>query len=173
MMNRKFLLTLLPVFSPAFLFAQNASSSHDGIQHVFTDASGIVIETRIVIEKENTRTKIVFWQETENGFIFKNVNWKGDVTLLLDNGESLRLKDTKMKGHLMQPGAYVAGIFVPDLYQRYAAYYLTSNECEMLKNHSVLLVSYSVDDKYDKDIHYLEINDTRQSLKAQLLALEN
>jgi len=143
----------------------------DDIEVVTTDKSGITVTTRIVVEKENEKTKIIFWQETENGFIFKDVNWKGDVELLLDNGETLTLNDSKMKGHLMERGGYMSGIFVPDIYIRYAAYYLTDLQCELLKKHSLMLVSYYVDDKYDKKIQYLELSDKTQSLKAQLTAI--
>ena len=99
------------------------------------------------------------------------LNWKGDVILTLDNGETIRLKDSIMKGHIMQPGAYTAGCIVPDLYQRYSAYFLSPEECEMLKQHSVMLVSYFLDDKYDKGVQYLEVDDSRQALKAQLVAI--
>ncbi len=149
----------------------NFIAANDGISSVLNHKSGISIETRIVIEKESGQVKIIFWQETENGFIFKNINWKGEIALLLDNGESLRLRDANLKGHMMQPGAYIAGMYVPDLYQRYSAYYLSPEERELLKKHSVVLVSYFLDDNYEKDMQHLEVNDSGHSLKAQLVAI--
>lgn len=146
--------------------------SSDGLDHLETDKSGITIQTRIVIEKDEDKTKIVFIQETENGFVFKNVNWKGDVKLLLDNGEIIVLEDSRMTSSHIERGGLIGGFYVPDIYQRQAAFYLSEEECDLLKQHSIVLVSYLLDDKYDKNVHYLEINDKNQALKTQLIAVE-
>ena len=159
----------------AFAFVAQAQdkslTTSDGLNNIYTDKSGITIETRIIIEKEGEKAKIMFQQETENGFVFKNVNWKDDVTLMLDNGESIVLNKGKVNGSGMERGGYVGWFFVPDLYHRDTAFYLSEDECRLLKEHSVLLVSYYLDDKYDKKIHYLEISDKNQALKSQLTAI--
>lgn len=143
----------------------------DVIKAVITEKSGETIETRITVENDNGKAKLVFTQETENGFIFKSVHWKGDVSLLLSNGETIRLKDSKMKGSSIQRGGYIGGFMVPDIYQRYAAFYLTDEQCEKLKKNSVMLVSYTLDDKYDKDVHYIEVDVNNNSLKYQLSSI--
>ena len=162
----------------AFIFSSftavtqvNSLMASDGINDVSTDKSGITIETKIVVEQEGDKTKIIFLQETENGFIFKRVNWKGDVTLLLDNGTSIVLKDSNIKGSSIERATYVAGFYVPDIYERYAAYYLTDEDCNLLKKHSIVLISYYLDDKYDKKPHYIEISDNNRSLNSQLAAI--
>jgi len=150
---------------------ENDAVADTAFKYVNTDKSGITIETRIAVEKEGEKTKIVFWQETENGFIFKGVNWKGDVSLTLDNGETLVLKDANMKGHSIQLGGYVGGFYVPDLYQRFAAFYLTDGECSLLKQHSIRFITYWLDDKYDKHIQYLDLRGKSEALKSQLIAI--
>lgn len=151
--------------------AQENNATDTAVQYVTTDKSGITIETRIAVEKEGAKAKIIFWQETENGFIFKGVNWKGDVSLTLDNGETLVLKDNNMKGSSIRLGGYVGGFYVPDLYQRFTAFYLSDEECNLLKQHSIRLISYSLDDKYNRQPQRLELSGKSEMLKSQLTAI--
>lgn len=164
-------LSLAAILFSAFQFAYSQSlPTRDGITYVFTDESGVTIETRIDVQKEGEKAKIIFWQETDNGFIFKDVSWKGDVVLHLENGETIRLKDTRMKGHYNQPGAYIAGYFVPNHYERYSTYLLSNEQCFLLKKSSIMRVDYTLDSKDDKGLHHLEVNDHDQMLKSQLAA---
>ena len=151
--------------------AQDYAPTEDGIRHVYMDKSGITIETRIVLDKEDEKIKIVFWQQTENGFIFKGINWKGDVSMTLYNGETIVLKDSGMHGHTLERGGYVGGFQIPDIYKRYTAYFLSDSECDLLKQHAILMVSYKLDDKYDNNLRHMEISDKNHLLKSQLTAL--
>ncbi len=162
---------------PAILFtitalAQNAPiAGNDVVRSVVTDESGITIETRIVFEKADKQAKITFLQETENGFIFKNVNWTGSVLLYLENGKMIQLEDSKMKRQAVQLGGYVAGYYVPNRYERYSSYILSVEECALLRQSSIKRVEYMLDDVYNKQKHYLYLQDQNQLLKAQLTAI--
>lgn len=153
-------------------FAQNAPIiGNDVVRTVTTDESGITIETRIVLEKAGELAKITFQQETENGFIFKNVNWTGIVSLYLENGTTIHLEDSKMKRQAVQLGGYIAGYYVPNRYERYASYILSVEKCALLRQSSIKRVEYALDDVYNKQRHYLDLQDQNQLLKAQLTAI--
>ncbi|MDZ4845195.1 MAG: hypothetical protein SH857_06555 [Chitinophagales bacterium] len=164
-------------FLPAVIFtlaafAQNAQSAgNDVVRSVITDKSGITIETRIVLEKAGEQAKITFLQETENGFIFKNVNWTGSVLLYLENGATIHLEDSNMKRQAVQLGGYIGGYYVPNRYERYASYILSTEECALLRQSSIKRVEYYLDDNYNKHAHSLELQDQNQFLKAQLTAI--
>src|ERR1051325_6367359 len=165
-MNFAALLTVVLLLSfSAYAQDSSAITHSDGITYSSTDQSGITIETRIVIEKDGDRAKITFWQETDNGFVFKNVNWHGDVELELDNGGVIHLKDTDLKGHSFEEGGYSSGYYIPDHYQRYSAYYLSAPECALLKKHALTEVRYSLDDKFEAGVHQMTISDPRRILK--------
>lgn len=173
-MKRYLLLCLFVLFSIA-LCAQDQRISrlalNEGITFTRTDNSGITIETKIVIEKENEQARIVFWQETTNGFLFKETNWMGQVSLELDNGDMVTLIDRNIKGHSMHPGGYIAGYFIPDIYQRYVTYYLTDNECEKLKKHKLVNVAYQLDDKFEPTTKYLYVKDDQFAIREQLIVI--
>lgn len=172
-MATRILFSILPAVVFTFTaLAQNAPiAGNDVVRSVITDESGITIETRIVLEKAGEQAKITFLQETENGFIFKNVNWTGEVALHLENGTTIYLEDSNMKRQTMQPGAYIAGYYVPNRYERSASYLLNAEECNLLRQSSITRVEYRLDDKYNKYAHYLELRDQSQLLKAQLTAI--
>lgn len=170
-MPRVFLLLPAVIFTIA-AFAQNAPiASNDIVRSVITDESGVTIETRIVLEKAGEQAKITFLQETENGFVFKNVNWTGSVLLYLENGATIHLEDSKMKRQAVQLGGYIAGYYVPNRYERSASYMLSVEECVLLRQSSIKRVEYMLDDAYNKQKHYLDLHDQNQLLKAQLTAI--
>ena len=160
-----------------FLISANSNAqtgllaSNEGIVKVSTDENGITVETRIVIEKEDGLAKIVFWQETRNGFFFRQANWTGNILLNLENGESMTLVDRNLKGHTMHPGAHIAGYFVPDVYQRYSAYYLSDFQCEQLKNIKLLSFVYHEDDEFETEPKTIYVDDIGQNLKVQIQAI--
>ena len=175
---RNSLAIIVLLLSVANIFSQNVEQSqllaiNEGISRLNTDENGITIETKIVIEKEeqSQRVKIIFWQETNNGFFFKHVNWQGNVELTLQSGEIIKLVDREMNGHSVLKGGHVGGYFVPDLYQRYAAYYLTDSECEKLKSSKVINVTYHLDDEFETSAKYLLIKDAKNRLGNQLVAI--
>ena len=167
------ILVLLPaVILTIAAFAQSAPiAGNDVVRSVITDESGITIETRIVLEKAGEQAKITFLQETENGFIFKNINWTGEVVLYLENGTKIHLEDSKMKRQAVQLGGYIAGYYVANRYERYASYIMSVEECALLRQSSIKRVEYMLDDIYDKQKHYLDLQDQNQLLKAQLMAI--
>lgn len=167
------ILVLLPaVILTIAAFAQSApTAKNDVVRTVITDESGITIETRIVLEKAGEQAKITFLQETENGFIFKNVNWTGSVLIHLENGETIHLEDSNMKRHSVQLGGYIAGYYVPNRYERSASYILSAEECDFLRQSSIKRVEYMLEDAYNKQKHYLDFQDQNQLLRAQLTAI--
>lgn len=151
--------------------AQTALPDNDMLYSVVTDETGTTVETRIIIDKQGEQAKITFIQETENGFVFKNINWQGDAKLYLENGKEILLEGTDIKGQNMQPGAYIAGYYVPNRYERFAAFFLSPEECALLKLSPVKRVEYKLDDKFENNVRYLEVSDANQSLRAQIAAL--
>lgn len=171
MMSRNFFLLPAILFTITAL-AQNAPiAGNDVVRSVVTDESGVTIETRILLEKSGEQAKITFLQETENGFIFKNVNWTGSVLLYLENSTTIHLEDSNMKRQAVQLGGYIAGYYVPNRYERYASYILSAEECDLLRQSSIKRVEYMLDDAYNKKKHSLDLQDQNQLLKAQLTAI--
>ena len=173
-MKRYLLLCLFAVFSLALCAQEQRAprlALNEGITYTKTENSGVTIETKIAIEKEGEQAKIVFWQETNNGFLFKKTNWIGRVMLELDNGEMITLIDRNLKGHSMHPGGYIAGYFIPDIYQRHATYHLTDSECAKLKQRKLVSVAYQLDDEFEPTTKYLYVKDDQFALREQLEAI--
>lgn len=173
-MKQQLILILLFSWS-IFSLAQNTinnmiANNENAI--AYTDDNGITVETRVYIESENDKTKIVFWQETNNGFFFNQTNWDGKVLLQLDNGEQITLIDHNMNGHHKQNGAYISGYFVPDLYQRYSSYYLTDLECQKLKENNLVRVTYHLDDEYDTREQVMDFGKDQLSLRSQFINID-
>ncbi len=146
--------------------------SAEGVASVTTDRSGVTIETQVIIEQEGDNAKITFWQETENGFIFRKVNWTQGVVLKLDNGQAVRLSQIHANGQILQKGGYSEGYFVPDLYQRYTSFLLSPSDCKKLKEHNIVQVSYQLNDNFDHKIHHVPIDDSEEIVRSQLVAFE-
>ena len=173
-MKKHFLLCIIASFS-LFVKAQNQENEMMALNRnpfiTFTDHSGITIETQITVEKEGEYILITFWEETNNGFLFKNENWEGNVVIGLDNGKKIELIDRNMNGHEMLRGGYIAGYFVPDLYQRYSSYFLSDAECKLLKNNEITNVAYQLDDEWGIQERFMTFGDKGFSLQNQLVAI--
>ncbi|GIV34364.1 MAG: hypothetical protein KatS3mg031_1899 [Chitinophagales bacterium] len=171
-MKLHLLLFSLLVASPAL--AQGASllaHNRDGLTQVSTDHSGVSVETRITVEKAESQAKIIFYQETDNGFIFQRINWKKKVLIELDNGATLLLTNLAEQGHAIQPGGYITGYYIPDRYQRYTAFWLSPQDISLLKQYKVRGIMYSLDDPYDAQPYRIVIPDSTHELKQELTLL--
>lgn len=125
--------------------------------------------TSISIAKNERDVIIVFWQNTSDDQMnFFNWLWEGDVILYLENGEAIRLIDRGMSGqNILDESDVEHG----ERYQRFAAFYLTKSECELLKANALDSFSYSTSNLFESGTSYITVKQKQWTLQHQIQAL--
>jgi len=131
-------------------------------------------ETSISVAKDGEKTIIIFWQETTSSQMnFFNWLWTGTVILYLENGETISLLDRNMKGQNKITNGQTSSYGTKsNLYQRFAAFYLTPSECIKLKKSNLSQVAYRTTDISESGTTYLEITENNDTIREQLLAIK-
>ena len=137
--------------------------------HTGNGIQGDDIKTSVTIAKEGEKTMIIFWQETSDCHIFPHSSWEGNVVLYLENSETIKLIDRGIKGHNKIENGYKPAYGSNyDLCQRYAAFYLTYEECQKLKKSNLSRVAYQLDDAFETGTNYMTVQENASTLKTQL-----
>lgn len=135
-------------------------------------SNGKAIDTYISIAKDDSKTLIIFWQETSDCFFFPSTTWTGNVILYLENGQTISLIDRNLNGHnKIQNGARTNYGSTTDLCQRFAAFYLTSSECLKLKSSNLSRISYKLTDPFQQGTIFMDIQSSGNTIMTQLKAI--
>ena len=158
------------------LFSQNNETSHiiidgkrlvSGIKTVITSEPLIQLNTDLAVSisvaKDETHTIIVFWNETRLNF---PEPWTGNITLYLENEENVILSDQGMRGRNKLEGG-------PGLnqYQTYNAYYLSPADCAKLRRNKIDIVSFRSSGLNDDATHNIYVNNNKDAITKQLIAI--